>query len=116
MNHNMNGPRDPWTRLVAGARQVQDDRDASAPYGFATRVAALAFAQESRMTSLMERFAYRALGLASLLAIFSVALNYEVLSPSQAVSPPVAASLDESEVSPALPADDAVAIVLDLAD
>ena len=80
MNQNLNDPRHPWSRLTAAARQVRDDRDSSAPYGFATRIAALALAQERRVASLFERFALRAVGVASLLALFSVVLNYQELS------------------------------------
>ncbi len=115
MNHNPNDPRNSWARLAAAARTVRDDREPSAPYGFATRVVAIAFAQERRVATLFERFAFRALGVASLLALFSVALNYEVLSsaPAVAMNTPVAFAIDEADV---LAADDAVAIVLDLAD
>lgn len=115
MNHNMNDPRHPWTRLTAAARNAPDERESSAPYGFATRVAALALAQEARVVSLIDRFAYRALGVASLLAICSVALNYEVLAPATAVAVPaqVVTSYEEADLAPT---DDAVAIVLGLAD
>ena len=113
MNHNMNDSRGPWIRLASAARQVRDERDASAPYGFATRVAALAMAQEARVASLVERFAFRAVGVASLLALCSVVLNYEVLSGSSASSAPVAGSIESLDLTPT---DDAVAIVLDLAD
>ncbi len=61
---NLNDPKHPWTRLVAAARTVKDDRDAAAPYGFSTRVAALAFAQEPAAASLLDRFALRAVGVA----------------------------------------------------
>jgi hypothetical protein len=70
----------PWLRLAAAARQVRDDRDTAAPYGFATRVAALAFAPERVVSSLFERFSLRALGIASLLAIVSVAANYSTIT------------------------------------
>lgn len=110
MNHNMNDPRHPWSRLVAAAREVRDDRDDGAPFGFSTRVAALAMAQDARIVSLLERFAFRAVGVAALLAIFSVVMNYQALS----VTAPMVAQADESEVI--VPVDDAVAIVLDLAD
>jgi hypothetical protein len=113
MNHNMNDPRSAWTRIAAAARQVRDDRETSPPCGFATRVAALAMAQESRVVSLVERFAFRAVGVASLLALFSVVLNYEVLSGSVASSLPVAGNVESVDL---IPTDDAVAIVLDLAD
>jgi hypothetical protein len=104
---------DPWTRLVAVARDARDERDASAPYGFSTRVAALALAQERRGVSLIERFAFRALGVASLLAIGSVALNYSSIN-VPAVSSAVVASAEPAE--PAATTDDAVALVLDFAD
>ena len=110
MNHNLNDPRHPWSRLTSAARGVRDDRDESAPYGFATRVAALAFARDGRGSSLFERFAMRAVGVATLLALFSVVLNYQALSRTGGSS---MAQTDEVEV---MPADDAVALVLDLAD
>ena len=110
MNHNLNDPRHPWARLTAAARNVRDDRDDSAPYGFATRIAALALASERRVGSLFERFALRAVGVATLLALFSVVLNYQALSTT---SGSVLVQGDETEV---VAVDDAVAIVLDLAD
>jgi hypothetical protein len=116
MNHNMNDPRHPWTRLTAAARNARDERDSSAPYGFATRVAALAMAQEARVVSLIDRFAFRALGVASLLAICSVALNYEVLAPTVVPAPAQVATGSSYEEADLAPTDDAVAIVLGLAD
>lgn len=107
MSSPLNDPRHPWARLTAAARTVRDDREPSAPYGFATRVAALAFAQERRVVSLFERFSFRAVGLASLLVVVSVALNYQELA-----APAVVAQVtDEVEL---LHSDDAVSIVLDL--
>lgn len=111
MNHNINDPRHPWSRLTAAARTVRAERDESAPYGFATRIAALAFAQERRVSSLFERFALRAVGVAALLALFSVVLNYQALSTTGGA---VVAQNEEGEMAP--PVDDAVALVLDLAD
>ena len=105
---NLNDPRHAWSRLTTAARQLTDERPVTAPYGFATRVAALALAQERTMSSVVERFALRAFGVACLLAILSVAVNYKVLSGTGA---PVAVTDDF-----ALPADDAVAVVLDLTD
>ncbi len=101
MSQNHNDPRHAWARLASAARMLRDDRDTSAPLGFATRVAALAFAQERRVVSLLERFAFRAVGVAALLALGSVALNYSELSGGQA---------EEDLLHP----DDAVSIVLDL--
>ena len=111
MNQPLNDPRHPWARLTAAARHVRDDRDTSAPYGFATRVAALAFASERTMASLFERFAFRAVGVASLLALFSVVLNYPDLATTS--RPPMSAAVEEVEL---VAVDDAVAIVLDFAD
>lgn len=111
MNQNLNDPRHPWSRLTAAAREVRDERDASAPFGFATRIAALALAQELRVASLFERFSLRAVGVASLLALFSVVLNYQALS-----TEPVAAVAAAEESELIIAADDAVAVVLDFAD
>jgi len=47
---------------------------------FATRVAALAMAQERAVVSLFERFSLRALGVACLLAVVCVAANYSLLT------------------------------------
>jgi len=110
MNHDLNDPRHPWSRLTAAARQARDERDASMPYGFATRIAALAFAQERRMASLFERFALRAVSAASLLALFSIVLNYSAISTTGGSA---AAPVEDIEL---IAADDAVAVVLDFAD
>lgn len=112
MNLNLNDPRHPWSRLTAAARRVRDERDSSAPYGFATRVAALASSQQRTVASLFERFAFRAVGVASLLALFSIVLNYQALSStgSTSVMPQV------EELGELVAVDDAVAIVLDFAD
>jgi len=77
---NLNDPRHPWARLTAAARTVQDDRDTAAPYGFATRVSALAMADKRGVSSLFERFALRALAVACLLTVGTVATNYSVVS------------------------------------
>ena len=70
----------PWARLVAAARRAPASGDTAAPYGFATRVAALAFAAERPMRSLFERFSLRAVGVAGLLAVLSVVANYSSLN------------------------------------
>ena len=77
---NPTEPRHPWSRLVTAARTIPDTRDTSVPYGFATRMAALAFAQEQRVASALERFSLRALGIAFLLTIATGATNYSVLT------------------------------------
>jgi hypothetical protein len=76
---NVTDPKHPWSRLVAAARPAPPADD-TAPYGFATRVVALAFAHERRVVSLFERFALRAVGVACLLAVLSLAGNYSLLS------------------------------------
>ena len=73
-------PRHPWQRLVAVARNAESSLDDSAPYGFATRVSAMAFAQVRPQTSLFELFAPRALGIACLLMLASLAVNYSTLT------------------------------------
>ena len=112
MRYDINDPRHPWSRLTAAAREIPADQNTSAPYGFATRVAALALAQEKKITSLFEHFALRAVGVATLLALFSVALNYDVIT-TESPDGTAVVRVDESEL---MPKDDPVAIVLDLAD
>ena len=110
-------PHNPWLRLTQAARQVQDDRDTAAPYGFSTRVAALAFAVERHSVSLVDRFALRALGFAGLAALLSVVVNYsELVSPNApAPASTVVADVTVAEYEP-YAHDDAVSIVLNLAD
>jgi hypothetical protein len=72
--------RHPWQRLASAARQAPDDRAKTAPYGFATRVAAQAFSGESLMPSLLSRFSLRALGLACLLMVGTAATSYSSIS------------------------------------
>lgn len=98
---NLNEPKHPWNRLTAAACTVADDRDVTAPYGFATRVVALALAQERKVASLFERFAVRALCAAFLLALLSVVVNYPALG--------TAPSASEDELTE----DDPVAVLLD---
>ena len=112
---NLQSPRDPWSRLAAAARTVRDERDDSAPYGFSTRVAALAFAQERSVVSVFDRFALRALGVACLLALGSFAMNYNAISlPATPGTTVAVSSSDDFDV--AAPTDDAVALVFDVAD
>ena len=74
----MNPHDSKWSRLCGTARRAEDTRDAAAPHGFATRVAALAL--ERAPVSLLERFSLRALGLAALLAVACVAANYSAVA------------------------------------
>lgn len=77
---NQKQPNLSWNRLAAAARTAPDSRDTSAPYGFATRVAALAMSQERKVVSLFERFAVRALCAACLLAILSAVVSYPAIN------------------------------------
>lgn len=81
---NPTNPKHPWPRLVAAIRRMTDDRATTAPYGFALRVVALAFSPERAVGSLFERFALRAVGVAGLLALVSVAANYQLLGGTSA--------------------------------
>jgi hypothetical protein len=102
---NLNDPKHPWARLTTAARTVTDDRDTSAPYGFATRATALAWAQGHPEVSLVERFALRAVGIACLLAVLSVAVNYSVIANRPVAT--AAAADDEMTV------EDPVALLID---
>jgi hypothetical protein len=78
---NPTDPNQAWARLTASARRAPSAADMTAPYGFSTRVAALAFsAAERPMRSLFERFSLRAVGVASMLAVLSVVANYTSLT------------------------------------
>lgn len=103
-------PRHPWTRLTASARQVSDERPTSAPFGFATRVAALALAQEQRIYSLFERFALRAVAVSSLLALVSMAVNYSEIRSGFGTN--LVPGVEESSAVH----DDALAAVIEIGD
>jgi hypothetical protein len=104
-------PSNPWTRLVVAARQVPDERDSAAPYGFATRVSALALAPGRPSSALFERFALRAVGVAALLAIGSIAVNYSSIT--METTTPTFTVPNETEAAAFAPADDPVAMLLD---
>lgn len=96
-------PRHPWQRLAAASRRASDNRETSAPFGFATRVAARALERQTPFASLFERFSLRALGIACLLAVGTVAVNYAAIRNanqeaefSVLTEDPVAAVLDLS--------------------
>ena len=64
-----------WQRLVKVARQAPDDRGWTAPYGFATQVAARAFEKKRPAMSLIERFSLRALGVSCSLAVLGATIR-----------------------------------------
>jgi hypothetical protein len=74
----MKNPSTAWQRLVAAARQAPIPSDDIAPYGFSTRVVALAMAAVERpsLQSSLNRFSWRALGLSLMLMIVSILANY----------------------------------------
>ena len=96
----------PCNRLVQHGQSVEsraeDERDVSAPLGFATRVVALAREQASvaSLSALLERRGWHALGMAGAIAVMSVVINL----------PAVAESI-EQEV---LEADDPITALWDL--
>jgi hypothetical protein len=95
---NLTDPNHPWTRLTRAARSTTDGRDPAAPYGFTTRIVARAFEGRFGTTSLFERYALRAVGIAGLLAVLSIVANYSVLTSTAAA--PVVAEDEELGDSP----------------
>ena len=95
----MNSP-DSWQRLAAAARRAPDGRDTAAPYGFAVRVAAQAWAASAAPIPFFEHFSLRlslrALGAASLLAVATAGASYPTLVKvfSDQAAPAVALSID----------------------
>lgn len=67
-----------WQRLVTATRQAPVADDVAAPYGFATRIAARALGEPERpaLLAVFGRFSIRALWMAGLLMLASVAANY----------------------------------------
>jgi hypothetical protein len=78
----MNSP-DSWQRLAASARRAPDGRDTAAPYGFAARVVAQAWAASAEPISFFGHFSLRlslrALGAAALLAVATAGASYPSL-------------------------------------
>jgi hypothetical protein len=70
----MNGSHPAWKRLVRLAA-APDAKPEMAPTGFATRVAARAFETSAVFGVPLERYVWRALGVATLVMIVTVALN-----------------------------------------
>jgi hypothetical protein len=68
-----------WEKLVAAARRAPADADESAPFGFSTRVAALAFEKRQAPASNFARMSLRAAAVAGLLAAVAVAVNFSAI-------------------------------------
>src|SRR5476651_2233791 len=104
----MNSP-DSWQRLAAAARRAPDDRDTAAPYGFAGRVAAQAWAASGEPLSFFQHFSLklslRALGAASLLAVATAGASYTTLVKifSDTAAPAAGLASEVPALSPAAP-------------
>lgn len=94
-----------WQQLVATARQAPDAKDESCPPGFATRVAARALGRETAGSSLLERFALRAVVFSGVLAVLGAVGNVSTMDP--AAGP--------GEVDSYFTAEDPAAIILETA-
>jgi hypothetical protein len=68
-----------WEKLVAAARKAPVTGDESAPFGFSTRVAALAFERRRAPASDFARTSLRAAAVAGLLAVLAVAANFSAI-------------------------------------
>lgn len=77
----MNRQDQAWARLTAAARRAADDRGVSAPYGFATRVAARAMSAPSLTGALLEKFALRGLLAACACSAAAAAFGYAAIVP-----------------------------------
>jgi hypothetical protein len=68
--------RDPWTELVAHARRAPAEPAEPPPFGFVERVAARGLAVRPEPRDWLGLFAWRALGLAVVVLLASVAASY----------------------------------------
>jgi hypothetical protein len=91
-----------WQKLVAAARRAPAAGDESAPFGFSTRVAALAFESREPRVSDFARMSLRAAAVAGLLAVVAVAANFSAIR----------GALDDDTA--AATSDDPIAEVVDL--
>ncbi len=114
-------PPDAWQRLAAAARRLPDDRDRSAPYGLAARVAAQALSGEAAPVSFWAQFSLRlslrAMGVACALAVLATGVSYPTLvrlfsdgngpAPTVAAAPSAASPESADVPAAAMPAADA---------
>ena len=72
-----------WRKLTALARQANDPRDVTAPYGFATRLASRAGTVTGGPAwAPFELFALRGLLVAAAFGVAAIALNYTAMNTS----------------------------------
>ena len=90
----MNPREKSWQRLVEAARRSPVPGDESAPFGFSTRVVALALGQREESPSVFARLSLRAAAVACALAVAAVAINYPAISSTFGADSAVAASDD----------------------
>ena len=76
----MNNFDQAWRKLVAAARRAPPPADEAAPFGFSTRVAALAFDGARPAPSAFARLSIRAAGVACLLAVVAVVVNFSAIT------------------------------------
>jgi hypothetical protein len=67
-------------RLLAAARRAPVTGDEAAPFGFSTRVAALAFEQAPPAAPSFARLSLRVAGIACLFAVVAVGVNYKAIT------------------------------------
>jgi hypothetical protein len=105
----MNRQSTPWEQLMAAARRapVRDERDDTAPFGFAARVAAQAMSSQRESFSLFDHFSprasLRALGVACAMALVVAGASYPMIDKLFAdnVAPEESLSLAPAAASPA---------------
>lgn len=102
----MNTPEKSWQRLVEAARKAPQPGDEAAPFGFSTRVAALAFEQGRQESSGFARLSLRAAAVAGLFAVVAVAANFTAIRGAFEDDPAAASATNSS--------DDPVAEVVDM--
>jgi hypothetical protein len=90
----MNDPDKSWQKLVAAARKAPSAGDESAPFGFSTRVAALAYSAQVAPSSAFARLSLRAAAVAFVLAAIAVGVNYSAIVGAFNDEPAPAASDD----------------------
>jgi hypothetical protein len=67
-------------RLLAAARRAPVSGDEAAPFGFSTRVAALAFQQPQHAAPSFARLSLRVACIACLFAVVAVGVNYNAIT------------------------------------
>jgi hypothetical protein len=90
----MNDFNKAWERLTAAARRAPGGADESAPFGFSTRVAAMAFDAGRPEPSAFGRLAIRAALVSCLLAAVAVGVNYSAIAGALSDEAPAAAGDD----------------------